>query len=212
MCMYINLLVDDKLVFWGLQFRILYNHYVFTTVNVKLRTLGTCNKGYFMGTCNNGYFMTTWRTVKPLSLHSVTEIFSAIPLDNSSIPPEVHMYIFICNNYIYQHFPSFCSLEINLILWIELSKFSLLSNTLFKYREKKEEIWLSPMTKAHTPTEMSKGQSDNTHNATKKFDHTAVADRLRTVSWSNYGHPTGVVNLVYGPTPHNSRVIKRTHV
>ena len=34
----------------------------------------------------------------------------------------------------------------------------------------KEEIWLSPMTKAPTPTEMSKGQSDNTNNATKKFD------------------------------------------
>ena len=49
----------------------------------------------------------------------------------------------------------------------------------------------------------------------KKFDYRAVADRLRTVSWSNYGHPTGVVNLVYGPnlpTPRNSRVIKRTHV
>ena len=71
------------------------------------------------------------------------------------------------------------------------------------------------MTKAHTPTEMSKEQSDNTNNATKKFDYTAVADRLMTVSWSNYGHPTGVVNLVYGPnipTNRNSRVIKRTHV
>ena len=71
------------------------------------------------------------------------------------------------------------------------------------------------MTKAHTPTEMSQGQSDNTNNATKKFDYTAVADRLRTVSWSNYGHPTGVVNLVYGPnlpTNRNSIVIKRTHV
>ena len=41
------------------------------------------------------------------------------------------------------------------------------------------------MTKAHTPTEMSKGQSDNINNATKKFDYTAVADRLRTVSWTN---------------------------
>ena len=61
-----------------------------------------------------------------------------------------------------------------------------------KFKEKKEEIWLSPMTKAHTPTEMSKGQSDNINNATKKFDYTAVADRLRTVSWSNYSHPTGV--------------------
>ena len=37
-------------------------------------------------------------------------------------------------------------------------------------QEKMEEIWLSPMTKAHTPTETPKGQSDNTNNATKKFD------------------------------------------
>ena len=36
--------------------------------------------------------------------------------------------------------------------------------------DKKEEIRLSPMTKAPTPTEMSKGQSDNTNNATKKTD------------------------------------------
>ena len=34
----------------------------------------------------------------------------------------------------------------------------------------------------------------------KTFDWTAVADRLRTVSWSNYGHPTGVVNRFTGPT------------
>ena len=61
-----------------------------------------------------------------------------------------------------------------------------------KSKEKKEKIWLSPMTKAPTPT------GDNTNNATKKFYYTAVADRLRTVSWSNYGHPTGVVSLVYG--------------
>ena len=39
-----------------------------------------------------------------------------------------------------------------------------------KNQEKKEEIWLSPMTKAPTPTEMSKGQSDNTNNVTKMFD------------------------------------------
>ena len=28
---------------------------------------------------------------------------------------------------------------------------------------------------------------------TKKFDYTAIADRLRTVRWSNYSHPIGVV-------------------
>ena len=77
--------------------------------------------------------------------------------------------------------------------------------------EKKEEIWLSPMTKAPTPTEMSKRHSDNKNNATKKFDYTAVADRLRTVSWSNYSHPTGVVYRFYRahlPTHRNSCVIK----
>ena len=67
------------------------------------------------------------------------------------------------------------------------------------YLQKKEEIWLSPMTKAPIQTEMSKGQSDYTNNATKKFNYTAVADRLRAVSWSNYSHPTGMVDLVYGP-------------
>ena len=56
------------------------------------------------------------------------------------------------------------------------------------------------MIKAPTPGEMPKGQSNNTNNATKKFDYTAVADRLRTVSWSNYGHPTGVVNQFTGQT------------
>ena len=70
----------------------------------------------------------------------------------------------------------------------------------FRYIDKKEEIWPSPMTKVPTPTEMSKRQNDNTNNATKKFDSTAIADRLRTVSWSNYSHPTGVVNLGYGQT------------
>ena len=48
------------------------------------------------------------------------------------------------------------------------------------------------MTKAPTPTEMSKRKIDNTNNATKKFDYTAIADRLRTVSWSNYGHPSSL--------------------
>ena len=71
------------------------------------------------------------------------------------------------------------------------------------------------MTKAPTPTEMSKGQTDNINNATKKLDYTAVVDQLRTASWSNYGHPTDLVNLVYGanlPTPRNSHVMKRTHI
>ena len=41
--------------------------------------------------------------------------------------------------------------------------------------EKKEEIWLSPMTKTPTPAEMPKGQSDNTNNATTS----SITQRLR---------------------------------
>ena len=42
--------------------------------------------------------------------------------------------------------------------------------------EKKKEIWLSPMTKAPTPTEKSKRQRDNT----KKPPNTSITQRLRT--------------------------------
>ena len=58
------------------------------------------------------------------------------------------------------------------------------------------------MKKAPTPAEMSKGKSDNTNNAAKKFDYTAVVDQFRTVSWSNYGHPTGVVNRLRAQPSH----------
>ena len=52
---------------------------------------------------------------------------------------------------------------------------------------KKEEILLrrTCMTQAPTPAEISKGQSDNTNNATRHFDNKAVSDQLRTGSWSN---------------------------
>ena len=70
----------------------------------------------------------------------------------------------------------------------------------YKFNEKKEEIWRSPMTNAPTPTEMSKGLKRQHKQRHKKFDYTAVADRFRTASWSNYGHSTGVVNRFTGPT------------
>ena len=43
------------------------------------------------------------------------------------------------------------------------------------------EIWLSPVTKTPIPTENSKTNEQH-KNATKNFDHTTIADRLRTVS------------------------------
>ena len=61
--------------------------------------------------------------------------------------------------------------------------------------KKKEEIWLSPLTKAPTLTENPKSNVI-TYMTPKKFDHTMIADRLRTASRSNNSHPTGVVTPI----------------
>ena len=53
------------------------------------------------------------------------------------------------------------------------------------------------MTKPPIPTENSKTKGQH-KNATKNFDYTRIADRLRTVSSSNNSHPTGWVKPVYG--------------
>ena len=81
-------------------------------------------------------------------------------------------------------------------------------------QDKKEEIWLSPMTKAPTLTEMSKWQSDNTNNATKS----SIKQRLRT-DLGRSVWVTTATQLVWLtglranlPTPRNSRVIKRTYI
>ena len=37
-------------------------------------------------------------------------------------------------------------------------------------------------------------------NATKNFDYTTIADRLRTISWSYDSYRNGVVKPVYGIT------------
>ena len=43
--------------------------------------------------------------------------------------------------------------------------------------EKKEDIWLGPMTKAPTPPEKSKKERQH-KTATKNFDYTTIANRL----------------------------------
>ena len=60
-------------------------------------------------------------------------------------------------------------------------------------KDKKDEIWLITMTKAPTPTDMSKGQSDNTNNATKS----SIKQRLRT----DLGRSVGVTTATHLPTP-----------
>ena len=51
--------------------------------------------------------------------------------------------------------------------------------------EKKEEICLSPTTKAPTPTEKSKKKSNmTTQKRHQNVDYTTIADLLRTMSWT----------------------------
>ena len=57
-------------------------------------------------------------------------------------------------------------------------------------------MWLRPMTKTPVHTENSK--TNGRQNVTKNFDNTTIADRLKTVSWSDNSHPTDVVTPVYG--------------
>ena len=65
------------------------------------------------------------------------------------------------------------------------------------HKEKKEEIWLSPMTNTFTPTK----SKVTTQNATKNFDNTTIADRLKTVSWSNTFTQLVWINRFTGFTP-----------
>ena len=53
------------------------------------------------------------------------------------------------------------------------------------------------MTKAPTTTENPKKQRVNTKKRHQNFDYATISDGLRTVSWSNNSHPTGVVKPVY---------------
>ena len=68
----------------------------------------------------------------------------------------------------------------------------------------------SPYTK-----KMSRGKV-TTQTTPKKFDHTAIADRLRMVSWSNSSYPTGVLKPVYGrqtfPLTATAKFIHKFHL
>ena len=67
-------------------------------------------------------------------------------------------------------------------LWIEKLMLCLILGD----KEKKEEIWLSPMTKAPTPTEKLKKQRDNSETPPKS----SITQRLRT----DLGRSVGVTN------------------
>ena len=62
------------------------------------------------------------------------------------------------------------------------------------YKEKKEEIWHSPMTKAFILSENE--SQETTKRRHQNFDYTTIANRLSKVIWSNYCHPIGVLKPV----------------
>ena len=68
-------------------------------------------------------------------------------------------------------------------------------------------LWQKPLRQQNC----QKGKVTTQTKPQKRFDYTAVADRLRTVSWSSYGHQTGVVYRFYRAhlrTHRNSRAIE----
>ena len=81
----------------------------------------------------------------------------------------------------------------------------LVRSLFFSYTEKKEEIWLSPITKALKPTEFQKVKRQHKKRH-QNFDYTTIADRLMTVSWINDNHPTGVVQPING-IPINAKAV-----
>ena len=73
----------------------------------------------------------------------------------------------------------------------------LMQNNKFVCKEKKKEIWPSPMTKPPIPTENSKTKGQQTQTPPK----TSITQRLRTDLGRSVGvtsNPTGVVKPVYG--------------
>ena len=60
-------------------------------------------------------------------------------------------------------------------------------------------LWQKPQHRQNNPK-----STVTTQNRHQNFDYTSIADRLKTVSWGNDSHQTGVVKLVYGIQPSHS--------
>ena len=85
-----------------------------------------------------------------------------------------------------------------------------------KEREKGRDLTQSYDKSPYTHRKIQKATRQH-KNATKNFNYTTIADRLRTVSGSNNIHPNGEVKPVcerstFSLTALNSRVIERTHI
>ena len=70
--------------------------------------------------------------------------------------------------------------------------------------------------KNHYTNRKWKNPIDNTKTAPKDFDYTAIADRLRTLSWRYNMHPTTIAHrlwtLSWSSNKHPTGVVKRINV
>ena len=60
-------------------------------------------------------------------------------------------------------------------------------------KEKKEVIWLSPITKDPVPTENAYKAKQQLKYVTTTFYYITITDWYRMVSWSDYSHLTGIL-------------------
>ena len=74
------------------------------------------------------------------------------------------------------------------------------STLIFLIREKGSDLTQSCDKIPYTNRKDQKA-TDNIKRATENFDFTTIADRLRTVSWSNSSHPTVVLNRFTSALP-----------
>ena len=62
-----------------------------------------------------------------------------------------------------------------------------------------------PKSQSIVQVSSNKFKRNSDHGQTKVFDYTAIANRLRTVSLSNYNHPNGVVNQLRTQSSHSQQ-------
>ena len=92
----------------------------------------------------------------------------------------------------------FCTVLVSKIVFSCFPDDSTCSFSKLKYKEKRKRT--DPVSRRIPlhPQKTAKGKGTIHNRHTKKnFDYTTIADRLRTVSWSNDSRPTCVVKPVY---------------
>ena len=87
--------------------------------------------------------------------------------------------------------------QVSKIMWIQKGWWNKPTKLQFQSREKGRELTQSYDKSPYTHRKNPK-RNMTTQKRHQTFDYTAIADRLKTVSWANDSHQTGVVKPVYG--------------